>query len=116
MLKRNVKVVAFGLLLAATLVLPVTVRSQEAPPAGTPPAGTPPSGPAMPGPGMHGFGHGAKDAHPTVHRSIMMLERVKFVLGKDTSPDPGNHRAEALKSVNSAIEHLNMAAAAAEKK
>ena len=110
MLKRNVKVVAFGLLLAATLVLPVTVRSQEAPP-----PGTPPPGPAMSGPGMGGFGHGAKDSHPSVRRSIMMLERVKFVLGKDTSPDPGNHRAEALKNVNSAIEHLNMAAAAEKK-
>jgi len=110
MLKRNVKVVAFGLLLAATLVLPLTVRSQEAPA-----AGTPPSGPAMTGPGMGHFGHGAKDTHPAVHRSIMMLGRVKFVLEKDTVPDPGNHRAEALKSVNSAIEHLNMALAAEKK-
>jgi hypothetical protein len=116
MLKRNVKVAAFGLLLAATLVLPLTVRSQEAPAAGTPPpAGAPPSGPAMTGPGMGHFGHGAKDTHPAVHRSIMMLGRVKFVLEKDTVPDPGNHRAEALKSVNSAIEHLDMALAAEKK-
>jgi hypothetical protein len=109
MLKRNVKVVAFGLLLAATLVLPVTVRSQE------PPAGTPPSAPEMKVPGAGRFGHGAKDPHPAVHRSIMMLERVKFVLEKDTVPDPGSHRAEALKSVNAAIEHLNMAVAAEKK-
>lgn len=111
MVKRNVKVVAFGLLLAATLVLPVTVRSQEAPP-----AGTPPSVPEMKGPGMGRMGQGMRDPHPAVHRSIRMLERVKFVLEKDTVPDPGSHRAEALKSVNSAMEHLNMALAAEGKK
>lgn len=110
MLKRNVKVVACGLLLAAMLVLPVTVRSQEAPP-----AGTPPSAPGMTAPGAGHFGQGMKDTHPALHRSIMMLTRAKFVLEKDTAPDPGNHRAEALKSVNSAIEHLNMALAAEKK-
>ena len=110
MLKRNVKVVAFGLLLAATLVLPVTVRSQEAPS-----GGTPPPAPEMKMPGMGHMG-GMRDTHPALHRSVRMLEHVKFVLEKDATPDPGNHRAEALKSVNSAIEHLNMAVAAEGKK
>src|SRR5271168_3590837 len=113
MLKRNVKVAAFGLLLGATLVLPVTLRAQDEPPAG----GAPPSSPQMKMPTGHmGMGMGMKDPHPVVHRSMRMLERVKFVLEKDTDPDPGNHRAEALKSVNAAMDHLKAAAEAEGKK
>ena len=60
-------------------------------------------------------GMGMKDPHPAVHRAEMMLARAKFVLEKDSEPDPGNHRAEALKNVNSAIESLKAASDALDK-
>ena len=113
MLKRNLKLAAFGWLLGATLVLPLTVRAQEppaAPSSGAPAAGAPPMG--MP----PGFAAMTKDPHPAVHRSQRMLERTKFVLERDTEPDPGDHRANALKSVNAAIEALKAASDAMDKK
>jgi len=112
MLKRNVKVAAFGLLLGATLVLPAALRAQEGPPPG---AGGPGGGmPPMMRMGGH-MGSSMKDPHPAVHRSERMLERVKFVLEKDTEADPGGHRAEALKSVEAAMEHLKAASDAMDK-
>src|SRR5580704_16984128 len=112
MLKRNVKIAAFGLLLGATLVLPAALRAQEGPPPGG--AGGPGGMPPMMRMGGH-MGTTMKDPHPAVHRSERMLERVKFVLEKDAEADPGGHRAEALKNVNAAMDHLKEASDAMDK-
>jgi len=111
MLKRNATVVAFGLLLAAMLVLPVTARSQGGPPTGAPPPGAP-SGPMMHGPGGMGM---ANEPHPAIRRAKRMLEHTKMILGKDAAKDFGGHKAEAVKNIDEAIKHLDMALAADKK-
>jgi hypothetical protein len=117
MLNKNIKLAAFGLMLGATLALPFSLHAQEEsgamPPNTSEMKGVPVPG-ASPGMMMH-RGMGMKDPHPAVHRAEMMLARVKFVLEKDGEPDPGNHRADALKNVNSAIDSLKSASDALDK-
>jgi len=50
-----------------------------------------------------------KEEHPVIRRAIRQLEGVKNELTTKAASDFGGHKAEAIKAIDEAIEHLNQA-------
>ncbi|MHB8736776.1 MAG: hypothetical protein ACYC6M_15845 [Terriglobales bacterium] len=61
-----------------------------------------------------GMGHKG-EKHSDVRQAIHMLDHSKMVLQRHASDDPGGHKAEALKGIDTALDHLQMALKADQK-
>ncbi len=65
---------------------------------------------AAPKAGAHAKRQGG-ETHPVIRHAIRQLETVKNELATKAASDFGGHKAEAIKSIDQAIEHLNQALA-----
>ena len=55
------------------------------------------------------------EKHADVNRAIHMLNHAKMMLQRHAAEDPGGHKAEAIKAIDSALEHLQLAMKADQK-
>ncbi|MHB8735410.1 MAG: hypothetical protein ACYC6M_08935 [Terriglobales bacterium] len=68
------------------------------------------------GPMQHKGRMGHKgEAHPEVRQAIRMLNHAKMVLQRKAANDFGDHKAEAIKAIDQALDHLQMALKADQK-
>jgi len=55
------------------------------------------------------------EKHADVKHAIHMLDHAKMALQRHAADDPGGHKAEALKGIDTALDHLQMALKADQK-